>query len=67
MMKHEHVRSRGFNAIHLVPHASDADQKWFALSVTVRHEKKGWGVLDISGASEYKTPGFSRPGQTKRR
>jgi hypothetical protein len=40
---------------------------WFQRKVTVRHEKKGWGVLDISGPSEFKTPGFGKMGQPKRR
>jgi hypothetical protein len=28
---------------------------YFQRSVTVRHEKKGWGVLDITGAEEFKS------------
>ncbi len=35
--------------------------------VTVRHEKKGWGVMDISGESVFKMPGMRRPGQTAKR
>jgi len=30
---------------------------YFQRKVTVRHEKKGWGVLDISGPSEFKSMG----------
>jgi hypothetical protein len=40
---------------------------WTTRVVTVRHEKKGWGVLDISGPSDFRTPGFSKMGQPKRR
>jgi hypothetical protein len=29
---------------------------YFRRKVTVRHEKKGWGVLDIAGATEFKAP-----------
>jgi hypothetical protein len=32
--------------------------------ITVRHEKGGWKVMDVSGESVYKMGGFSRPGQT---
>ncbi len=38
----------------------------FQRTVTVRHEKKGWGVLDVSGAREFKAlnamPRRKRPG-----
>jgi hypothetical protein len=34
---------------------------YFRRKVTVRHEKKGWGVLDIAGATEFKPPIGSRP------
>jgi hypothetical protein len=43
------------------------NNSWTTRVVTVRHEKKGWGVLDISGVGEYKTPGFTKMGQPKRR
>ena len=33
---------------------------YFRRKVTVRHEKKGWGVLDIAGAMEFKNP-FAMP------
>jgi hypothetical protein len=32
-------------------------------TVTTRHEKKGWGVLDVSGPTEFKSMGvIRRPG-----
>jgi hypothetical protein len=30
---------------------------WLQRTVTVRREKKGWGVLDISGPTEFNSPG----------
>jgi len=34
----------------------------FSRKVTTRHEKKGWGVLDIAGATEFKPmPGMRTP------
>lgn len=33
---------------------------YFLRKVTVRHEKKGWGVLDIAGAMEFKSMGTIR-------
>ena len=66
MMKHEHVRSCESNAIHLVPHASDADQKWFALSVTVRHEKIVSQVLQNKGFETF-LPLYTRRHQYTRR
>src|SRR5713226_3380460 len=66
MMKNEHVRSRGSSAIHLVPHASDAEQKWFALSVTVRHEKIVSQVLQNKGFETF-LPLYTRRHQYSRR
>jgi hypothetical protein len=37
---------------------------WIRRKVTVRHEKKGWGVLDIGGPQVFKTPGVL-PARTK--
>ena len=34
---------------------------YFRRKVTVRHEKKGWGVLDIAGAMEFKDPDSPMP------
>jgi hypothetical protein len=33
---------------------SNSNGSYFLRKVTVRHEKKGWGVLDIAGATEFK-------------
>jgi hypothetical protein len=32
---------------------------------TVRLEKKGWGVLDISGQTEFKSPNMNMTGRRK--
>jgi hypothetical protein len=34
---------------------------YYKRKVTVRHEKKGWGVLDVAGAMEFKSMGVIRP------
>ncbi|WP_165244697.1 hypothetical protein [Paludisphaera soli] len=41
------------------------DGGWLQRTVTVRKEKKGWGVLDISSPTEFKSP--SNRGATQRR
>lgn len=66
MMKNEHIHSRGSSAIHLVPRASDAEQKWFALSVTVRHEKIVSQVLQNKGFETF-LPLYTRRHQYTRR
>jgi hypothetical protein len=33
---------------------NNSNGSYFLRKVTVRHEKKGWGVLDIAGATEFK-------------
>jgi hypothetical protein len=53
--------------VQVVLRKQGANNSWTTRVVTVRHEKKGWGVLDISGVGEYKNPGFSKMGQPKRR
>ena len=49
MMKNGHDRSCEPRAIPAVAHASDGEEKWFALSVTVRHEKVVSQVLRHKG------------------
>jgi hypothetical protein len=41
---------------------SNSNGGYFRRKVTVRHEKKGWGVLDIAGATEFKAP-IAPPGR----
>ena len=46
----------------LLQKRGDRAGAYFVRKVTVRHEKKGWGVLDIDGAREFK-PLNSMPGR----
>ncbi len=66
MTKNEYVQSSGSSAIHLVPRAPDAEQKWFALSVTVRHEKIVSQVLQNKGFETF-LPLYTRRHQYSRR
>jgi hypothetical protein len=53
--------------IQFVLRKQGTNNSWSQRVVTVRHERKGWGVLDISGESVFKSPNFSKIGQSKRR
>jgi hypothetical protein len=46
--------------VDVVLQKASSNGSYIRRKVTVRHEKKGWGVLDITGPSEFKMPG-ARP------
>ena len=46
---------------------SNNNGSYFLRKITVRHEKKGWGVLDIAGAMEFKPMNTIRRGTGGRR
>jgi len=39
------------------------NNSWYTRMITVRKEKKGWGVCDISGVGEFKSPRMYMPGR----
>jgi hypothetical protein len=47
--------------------SNNSNGSYFLRKVTVRHEKKGWGVLDIAGATEFKPMNTMRRGMGGRR
>ena len=66
MLKNEYVHSRGASGIQLVPAVSERETKWFALSVTVRHEKIVSQVLQNKGFETF-LPLYKRRHQYSRR
>ena len=46
--------------VDVVLQKAGAGNDYFRRKVTVRHEKKGWGVLDVAGATEFKMGGMRR-------
>ena len=46
--------------VDVVLQKAGAGNDYFRRKVTVRHEKKGWGVLDVAGATEFKVGGMRR-------
>jgi hypothetical protein len=49
----------------VVVQKSEQNGRYIRRKITVRKEKKGWGVLDISGPQVFKTQGMVRPQQRK--
>jgi hypothetical protein len=52
---------RSTGRVDVVLQKSGKNNSYITRKITVRHEKKGWGVMDISGPAEFKTPGMVRP------
>jgi hypothetical protein len=53
--------ARSTARVDVILQKTGAGNDYFRRKVTVRHEKKGWGVLDVAGATEFKMPGMRRP------
>ncbi len=53
--------------VDVVLQKSGTNGTFYRRKVTTRHEKKGWGVLDIGPEMPFKMPGMRRPTTTGKR
>ena len=61
------ARSSGKLGVILSKRSTTGSRSNWSIVITVRREKKGWGVCDISRPAELKNPGFGPPARQSKR